>query len=132
MIIEDLQKDIDKALAADEKSEADFLHFQSESDAQIQALMDEVSELEGVKADKESQVTMHTEERSALHQELGAVMQLLADAKPGCDFFTINYPSRVKNRHIEIDGLNKAKAILTGGTFNAVDPNREIKPGDAF
>jgi hypothetical protein len=39
----------------------------------------------------------------------------------------------VKNRQIEIDGLDKAKAILTGASFNAgPDPNREIKPGDAF
>jgi len=40
---------------------------------------------------------------------------------------------RTSNRQIEVDGLNKAMAILQGGTFDAApDPNREIKPGDAF
>jgi hypothetical protein len=132
MIMEDIQKDIDKSLAAEEKAEADFQTFKSESEALIQSLTDEVSQLEGVQADKEALVTQHTEERTTLHGELNAVMQLLTDAKPGCDFFAINYPVRLQNRQIEIDGLNKAKAILTGASFSAEDPNREIKPGDAF
>ena len=31
----------------------------------------------------------------------------------------VNYPLRRKNRHIEKDGLEKAKAILEGGKFTA-------------
>jgi len=132
MIMSDITKDTEKAAAADEKSEADYQVFKSESEAQIQSLTDDISQLQGTQADKESAVTMHTEERTTLNGELSSVMTLLADAKPGCDFFAINYPTRVSNRHIEIDGLNKAKAILTGASFSAEDPNREIKPGDAF
>merc|ERR1719198_12374 len=98
----------------------------------IENLNSEISDLEGTKGEKETSVTEKTEERTTIHSELDAVMQMIADAKPGCDFFTINYPSRLKNRQIEIDGLQKAKAILTGASFDMPDPNREIKPGDAF
>jgi len=133
MIVEDISKDIAKSKAAEDKAESEFQTFKEESEAMIQSLTDEVSELEGVQGDKEASVTEHTEERTTKAGELGAVMKMITEAKPGCDFFAINYGTRVKNRHIEIDGLDKAKAILTGASFNAgPDPNREIKPGDAF
>jgi len=133
MIMSDIDKDIEKARAAEEKAEADYQVFVGEADAQIHALNEDVMVLDGTQADKESQHTFNVEDRGAIHQELNAVMKMIADAKPGCDFFTINYPSRVKNRHIEIDGLEKAKTILTGGSFNAApDPNREMTVGDNF
>jgi chromosome segregation ATPase len=133
MIIDDVQKDMEKAKAEEEKAAADFEIFKTESEASIQSLTEEVTALEGVQGEKESKVTQNVESRATMHEELNAVMKLIADAKPGCDFFTINYPSRVKNRHIEIDGLGKAKTILSGGSFNAApDPNREMNVGDAF
>jgi hypothetical protein len=132
MIADDIGKDIEKAALAEHKAEEDYITFAEESHAQLNALGQEIMDLQSVQADKEDQVTVNTEGRLAEHNELNAVMQLLKDAKPGCDFFTINYPSRVSNRQIEIDGLQKAKAILTGASFSAEDPNREIKPGDAF
>jgi hypothetical protein len=57
----------------------------------------------------------------------------IQDINPNCEYFEVNYPMRTKNRQVEIDGLTKAKAILLGGVFDeGPDPNREIKPGDAF
>jgi cell division septum initiation protein DivIVA len=133
MIAEDITKDISAAKAADDKAKAEYETFKSESESLIESLNNEVSELEGVQGDKEKSVSEKTQERTTLNEELTAVMKMIADAKPGCDFFAINYGTRVKNRLIEIDGLTKAKAILTGASFNAgPDPNREIKPGDAF
>merc|ERR1719329_2097082 len=65
--------------------------------------------------------------------ELNAVLDKIKDIDPNCEYYEVNYPMRRKNRQIEIDGLEKAKAILKGGKFDAgPDPNREIKPGDAF
>jgi len=133
MISNDIDKDLEKAKAAEDKGQADFDTFKSESEASIQSLGDDISQLTGTQGDKESSVTQNVQSRTGLHDELKAVMTMLSDAKPGCDFFAINYPSRVSNRHIEIDGLDKAKTILTGGTFNAApDPNREMNVGDAF
>jgi len=133
MVMEDITKDIAKAKKAEETAQAEFDTFKAESEEMIGSLGDDISTLTGTKGEKEDEVTQKTEERTTEHSELDAVMKTIADAKPGCDFFAINYPMRLKNRQIELDGLDKAKAILSGGSFNAApDPNREMKPGDAF
>jgi len=64
--------------------------------------------------------------------ELSAVMIRITGAEPDCDFIAINFQVRSQNRQTEIDGLGKAKAILSGATFHGLpDPNRELKPNDA-
>jgi len=133
MITEDISKDIADAKASEDKAQAEYDSFKSESEAQIASLNEAITELTATQGEKEGEVTQKTEERTTNGEELDAVMKTMADAKPGCDFFAINYPVRLQNRQIELDGLDKAKAILTGASFNeAPDPNREIKPGDAF
>jgi hypothetical protein len=65
-------------------------------------------------------------------QALDAMLTKINDINPNCEYFEVNYVMRRTNREIEIDGLQKAKAILEGGVFDeAPDPSREIKPGDA-
>ena len=66
---------------------------------------------------------------------MNSKLQTIEDINPNCEYYEVNYPMRTKNRQIEVDGLNKAMAILKGGTFDAApDPNREtglhINPGN--
>jgi len=44
-------------------------------------------------------------------------MKKMKDIAPDCEYYTVNFKLRLKNRQIEADGLNKAKAILQGGSF---------------
>merc|ERR1712151_564528 len=80
-------------------------------------------------------VALYTRTKTNLETERGelkTIMDRIAGAAPNCDFVTINFHVRSQNRKIEIDGLEKAKAILSGASFDGLpDPNREIKPGDA-
>lgn len=132
MLEEDILSDKTKAKAAEDEAQTEFDAFKKETEAQIEALNEHVSTLSGTKAEKEEGKQQEISLRSATKAELVSVMQTIKDAEPGCDYFTINYPVRLQNRQIEIDGLRKAKAILEGATFDAPDPNRELKPGDAF
>merc|ERR1719265_3013311 len=84
------------------------------------------------KGQKETKLQSTKKSRGTKKGDLDALMKKMEAINPNCEYFEVNYPLRVKNRQIELDGLEKAKAILNGGTFNAgPDPNREIKPGDA-
>jgi hypothetical protein len=66
-------------------------------------------------------------------EEIKALLESMADAAKGCDYFLVNYEVRRKNRQIELDGLNNAKAILQGAVFGTpADESRELKPGDAL
>jgi len=133
MIVKDIKTDLSDALAAEKKSQKTYDTFKAESDAQVKQLKDSILDLELTKGEKQESVSQLTQERASLKSELDAVMKKMADAKPGCDFITINYTSRLQNRQIEIDGLTKAKAYLTGAVFShKPDPTRELKPGDAL
>jgi len=132
MISEDISKDIAHA----KKNEDDALKLYIETKM---ALEKEQKELEGLieadtitKGQKSDKVKDTKGDRRSKKGSLDATMKKIKGAEPGCDFFTINFPLRTTNRQIEIDGLLKAKAILSGANFDAPDPNREIKPGDAL
>lgn len=132
MIHEDILKDKTKAKADEDKAEETFQAFKTNSEQQISTLEGANSDLEDTKGQKEDDISTAKEQRGAKHDELNAVIAKINDATPSCVYNTINYPVRLENRQIEIDGLIKAKAILEGGEFPEDNSGREIKPGDAF
>jgi hypothetical protein len=132
MINEDILKDAEKARTEEEEDQKAFKEFETNTNAQIKAKKDDNSNLEGEKGDKESDVSDNKKDRLSEKNSLDAVLQKISDATPGCDYLTINYDVRLKNRQIEIDGLVKAKAILQGGEFPSFLEDRETKSGDAF
>jgi len=117
MIHEDILKDQTKSKADEDKAEQTFQAFKTNSETQIQALEDANSDLTDTKGSKESDISTAKEQRGAKHDELNEVIAKINDATPSCVYTTINYPVRLKNRQVEIDGLEKAKAILQGGEF---------------
>jgi hypothetical protein len=125
MIYEDIHKDMDKAKAEEDKAETAFQEFKTNCEEQIDRLETANSELTDTKGQKEDDISMSKEQRLAEHDELNTVIEKIKDATPSCTYNTINYPVRLENRQIEIDGLLKAKAILEGGEFP--DENSELQ-----
>merc|ERR1719420_1923967 len=117
MIHEDIIKDQTKGKADEDKAEETFQAFKTNSEQQISTLEGANTDLEDTKGQKEDDISTAKEQRGAKHDELNAVIAKINDATPSCVYNTINYPVRLENRQIEIDGLNKAKAILQGGEF---------------
>jgi len=129
----DIDKDIASAKDAEDKAAAQYASFKTESEDQIKGLMDAVATLTGTKGAKEESVEQLTASRLDQKGSLIAVMGTISDANRGCVYITVNYPIRLRNRQLEIDGLSKAKAILAGAKFsNGPDPSRELAPGDAL
>jgi len=133
IIEDDIQKDISTAKKAEETAAAEYTEFKDESLALLKKLGVAISELEGTQSDKEGDVADNKKERLGKQNSLEAALKTIADANPGCEYLTIAYPTKLKNRQIEIDGLRKAKGILQGAKFDeGPDANRELKPGDAL
>merc|ERR1719215_327213 len=119
---EDIIKDRADAKADEDASQKEFDDYKKDSEARTKEL----------EADKRAQ-EKDMGDAETKKGEINAVLKKIKDIDPNCEYYEVNYPMRRKNREIEIDGLEKAKAILKGGKFDAgPDPNREIKPGDAF
>jgi hypothetical protein len=133
MVHEDIVKDRADAKADEDKSQAEYDAFKKDSEEKMAELMKEKVDTEKKMGDAEETKTMTEKLRLTKKKDLDAVLDKIHEINPNCEYFMVNYPMRTKNRHIEIDGLQKAKVILEGGVFDeGPDPNREIKPGDAF
>jgi len=133
MVHEDIVKDRKDAQADEDKSQEEYDAFKADSEEHMKQLMEEKEAQEKRMGEAEEE-KVHTEElRGTKKGALNAVLETIEKINPNCEYFEVNFVLRTKNRHIEIDGLQKAKAILEGGEFDeGPDPNREIKPGDAF
>jgi len=117
-IYDDIQKDITKCETEEKESAKAFTTYESEYDTDMTNLKSQISDIEGDISDKDDSIVDLDGDHNSLNQQLKAVMDKLKDEQPGCDFVTVNYESRLKNRQIEVDGLKKAKTILSGGSFD--------------
>lgn len=133
MIKEDIMKDMETAQAEEGKAMALYTETKTAMETEMSDLNTLITSLNITKGEKESEVVNNKDDRRLTKGSLNAVMKKIAKANAGCVFFTVNFVVRSRNRQAEIDGLEKAFAILSGAKFTPPeDPNREIKPGDAF
>jgi len=117
------QADVEKDAKAAVDAEADSL---KEYNALAKDLADSkkdaqklISDYKSDKADQEKSKTEKTSERATQLASLNGQIKLYNSYKPGCDFLLVNFDLRTKSRQIEVDGLQKAKAILQGGKFDS-------------
>merc|ERR1719254_382468 len=133
MVYEDIVKDRADAKVDEDKAQAEYDAFKKYSEEHMAALMAEKEDTEKEKGDAMETKSGTESLRLTKKEDLDNVLTKIHDVNPNCEYFMVNYVMRTKNRQIEIDGLQKAKAILLGGKFDeGPDPDREIKPGDAF
>jgi len=118
MIIDDLKADI--ASAKDQEEKADKAY--QEQKKQLEGAMAEsdklISDYNGEKAKAESDAVDKENARLADKEQLDSTLKEIKTLTPGCDFIAVNFQTRVAARNAEIDGLDKAKAILLGAKFD--------------
>jgi chromosome segregation ATPase len=132
MVYKDIVKDQTTAKAEEDEAQNKYDAFKKESEDQMKDLMDEKNDRSRVMGKKETRLEQTKKSRGTKKDDLDALLEKMEKINPNCEYFMVNYPLRLKNRQLELDGLEKAKAILQGGVFSkGPDPNREIKPGDA-
>merc|ERR1719215_2538830 len=78
MIISDISKDASDAKAAEDKSAAEYSEFKKDSEAQILALEEAITDLNTVKATKELERNAAEEERALKRDELNVVVKKIA------------------------------------------------------
>jgi len=132
MVHQDILKDKATAKKEEEDAESEYKEFKKDSIAQMKSLQKDHDAKRKIQGDKLDDKSDAESDRDGKALTLKAVMTKMDGIAPNCEYFAVNYLLRAKNRQIEMDGLLKAQAILKGGTFDEVDENREIKPGDAF
>jgi len=117
MIKEDIERDAAKADAAENDALAAYNKL-------VKELEDEETErnqnIVMMVTDKAGKIGEHLDteaSRATAKSGLDGALASIASLEPSCNYFTVNFQVRVKNRQIEKDGLEKAKAILQGAEF---------------
>jgi hypothetical protein len=132
MVYSDILQDMAKAKEAEGASQKEYDSFKSESEKQMKNLKDEENDKAKVKGKKETEKMETVKSRNTKKSELDGTVKKMKAVDPHCEYFEVHYVMRRTNRHIELDGLQKAMTLLRGGTFTeGEDPRPEIKPGDA-
>jgi chromosome segregation ATPase len=126
ILADDIQKDIDAAVKAEEDAEESFEKIKTDLEDTIKDGEDAIEAYENEKADREDEAVEAAKERATEKEGLDSTMTEIKSLKPGCNYILLNVEVRTKKRQVEIDGLKKAKAILqgAGGAFlqrDAVD-----------
>lgn len=127
VIKEDIEKDMTKAKTEEDEAQTEFDNQHTAFENQRDGLNDDIATLEGTSGSKTEEIQTTKENRKTRKQELDNFMSKMNDAVVGCDYITVNFDSRKKNRDTELDGLLKAKAILEGGAFpSLLDAKHDI------
>merc|ERR1719161_2470847 len=100
LIKEDVNKDIKVATQEENDAITEFETLESDSAASISGLNAEISDL----------ATQEENDKSTLDDTI----DILKSIAPECDYISVNFEIRKKNRWAERDGLEKVKAILSG------------------
>jgi len=117
LVHKDILDDQRKAKEEEDQAQKEFDQLKSDSEEQIKELQGQVDKMTGTKGKKETAKIEAIKERKTKKGEWDSVMKKMKDAATNCEYYTVNFKTRATNRQIEVDGLNKAKAILEGGSF---------------
>jgi len=132
VIHQDIKKDQTKAKAEEDASQKAFDEFEQDNIKARGALKTAIDGRDVKIGEEGDNIVKQKKQRKGSSDALDAANADWDANAPGCNFFAIHFEMRTGNRQMEIDGLQKAKAILEGAVFDAPDPNREMTVGDAF
>jgi len=117
MILDDVKADIKKADEAEKAAIEGFEKMKKDTEEALEAAHKSIEDYKGGIAEAETAVEEAIDEKTKTKDTLDAIMEEIKVVEPGCDFIAVNIGVRKTNRHAEIDGLLKAKAILEGAAF---------------
>merc|ERR1719352_20419 len=114
LIKEDVEKDIKVATQEENDAIKEFETLESETASTISLLEGEIADFDDQKGGAEQAISETESQRQDTKNTLDDTIDFLKGIAPDCDYISVNFEIRKKNRWAERDGLEKAKAILSG------------------
>merc|ERR1712137_1066085 len=116
-IINDAKAMEAEAIKAEEDAQKAYEDFVKETNASIEAKMNEIVNKSELKAKAEEELVEAKEEKEEVLNELEQLSNYNAQLHKSCDFVLKNFDVRQTARDEEIEALKQAKAILSGAKF---------------
>jgi len=118
MIIADAERTDDEMAASENESQKEYAGFVSSTTASIEADRKAISEKEEQMATAESEKSETEESQLANQASLDKGADLLTQLHGQCDYVLKYFTIRQESRKDEMDGIEEAKAILSGADFS--------------
>jgi len=116
-----LVKELDKTMLENELTEKnaqeDYQRFMKDASEKRQKDAKTLSDKEGFLADTKASLLEAKDAKAVSTRNLMAVEKFISDMHAECDWLIKYFDMRVEARNGEIDGLTKAKAILSGANY---------------
>jgi septal ring factor EnvC (AmiA/AmiB activator) len=119
LIHADILKDQAAAKSEEDASQKEYDEFKKTSEENLKSLSEQEDEKEKVKGTTIQDKTDAETARGTKKEELDGSLNIIKANNPKCEYYLVNYVLRVNSRQVEIDGLQKAKAILEGASFSS-------------
>jgi len=113
-IIEESKTVEKEAVAGEASAQADYETFVNDSNGLIDELTSAITEKTKGKADANMEKGQAEADTESVKGELADLASYKADLHDQCDFVLKNFDTRQKARLLEIEAIQKAKAILSG------------------
>jgi chromosome segregation ATPase len=118
LLIADLDKEMTESETEEKDAQADYEKTMRDSAEKRTKDSKLLGEKESTKADLETDLETHTEDKASTTKELMATMQYIQSLHNECDWLLKYFDVRKEARSSEIDALGKAKAVLAGADFS--------------
>merc|ERR1719272_2499226 len=119
-MVADVNKEMQEMEFEEKDSQQEYEKFMSDSADKRADGSKTMADKSGVKADTEAALQKNTEGLAAKGKEAMANAEYISSLHGECDWLISNYDTRKEARTGEIDGLKKAKAVLSGADYALV------------
>jgi len=132
MIVKDAEKTEQEMDASENTAQADYEKLVTETAASIDANQGAISEKEAALSSTDGEKAETQEAQLANEAQLKELNELLTAHHASCDWVLKYFDLRQSSRQEEIDGIEEAKAILSGAKFGASASLEQQNAEEAF
>merc|ERR1719428_1393537 len=119
-MVADVKKEMQEAEFAEKDAQKEYEEFMADSKEKRADDTKTMADKTAVKADTEAELVKNEESLAAKKNEEMANDMYIMNLHGECDWLIENYEARKEARNTEIDGLKKAKAVLSGADYALV------------
>merc|ERR1719476_1333053 len=120
LLVQDLDKEMAEAGAAEKDGQADYEQLMKDSAEKRTADSALLTQKTAAKASMEGDLQAAKDTHASLTKDLGATLKYIASLHAECDWLLKFFEVRKEARASEIDALGKAKAVLSGADYSLV------------
>merc|ERR1719265_2087982 len=117
MMVADLKASAQEARFTEKQAQKEYVELMTDSKEKRAQDQKSIVDQEGAKAERESSLTEAKENQQLSLDEQKNVVKTLQELHGQCDFLLKNFEMRLSAREAEIEGLQNAKAVLSGADF---------------